>query len=460
MTERAAREEHAIDLSIYKRCFEASFDGVWVTDGQGYTLAINSGCERNYGISASEVVGRHVREVEAAGVFYPSAALLALQQKQRVTVTQRTRSGRVTLVTGNPVLGEQSEVQLVICNSRDITEMLVLREQLQDAQEKVSIYHAELNELRQERLRTEGIVAASPAMDRVLRQVQRIAGVDATALLLGETGVGKNLIARKIHQLSPRSSGPYLELNCGAIPETLLESELFGYEPGAFTGARREGKPGIFELANGGTLLLDEIGELPYKLQVKLLSVLQDARVTRVGGTRERSVDVRVLAATNRSLKELTEQGGFRMDLYYRLNVLTVAVPALRERRDDIYPMVHHFLSEFNRRYRVSKSIRAAAADLLLRYHWPGNVRELANTIERLVIMGEEDVIGPSSLPTEIRSMAPQPMLHACQPLKEQVAEFERQLITDAVTKHGSATRAARALGISQSSALRRLRQK
>ncbi len=245
----------------------------------------------------------------------------------------------------------------------------------------------------------EGIVAADEGMKSVLEQVHKVAPTMASVLIYGESGTGKELVARAVHQLSSRASGPFISVSAGALPETLLESELFGYEKGAFTGATIA-KPGRFEMANGGTLFLDEIGDISPAVQVKLLRVLQERQFERLGGTRTVEVDVRVVAATNRDLQQLIAQGGFREDLFYRLNVVPVHLPPLRKRPGDIPLLVAHFLGKLE---AGSKHISTEALGLLAAYQWPGNIRELENTIERVVILSHDDEIGVADLPSEVR---------------------------------------------------------
>jgi DNA-binding NtrC family response regulator len=249
----------------------------------------------------------------------------------------------------------------------------------------------------------ERIVGTSEATRQLRAHVERLASLDQggdgapPVLITGETGTGKGLVARLIHDLGPRAERPFVEVNCGAIPATLLEAEMFGYERGAFTDARAA-KPGLFEAADGGTLFLDEIGAMPLELQVKLLKVIEDKSVRRVGGLRPRVVDVRIVAATNTDLEQAIRDGAFRADLLYRLKVLTVVLPPLRERPEDVVPLAHHFLTEVSRRYRRPRRLSAAAESRLPQYAWPGNVRELANVIERAVLMHEGDEIGPADL--------------------------------------------------------------
>lgn len=311
---------------------------------------------------------------------------------------------------------------------------------------------AEVERLRQELDRdwdVEGIVAADPSMLAVLETVRRVAPTNATVMLYGESGTGKELVARAIHRLSPRAAKPFVSVSAGALPETLLESELFGYEKGAFTGAMTA-KPGRFEMANGGTLFLDEIGDITLAVQVKLLRVLQERTFERLGGTRTIEVDVRVVAATNRDLQQLIAEGAFREDLFYRLNVVPITIPPLRKRPADIPLLVAHFLEKSG---ATGRKISPEAMQALVSYQWPGNVRELENTIERVAILSRSDVIGLDDLPQEVRAGAPysEPGSRPFALPEEGVdlEELELDLVRQALERSGgNVPKAAKLLGL------------
>ncbi|NPV52112.1 MAG: sigma 54-interacting transcriptional regulator [Firmicutes bacterium] len=311
------------------------------------------------------------------------------------------------------------------------------------------------------------IVAYSVEMGKVLQLADKVASVSSTVLVLGESGTGKEVVARYIHRTGCRKAGPFIKINCGAIPETLLESELFGYETGAFTGAKREGKPGMIELATGGTLFLDEISELPVNLQVKLLQVIQERQLVRIGGIRPIEVDIRIIAATNRDIQAMVREGTFRADLFYRLNVVPVRVPPLRERRDDIVPLIYHFLKRFNRKYQRDICVSEEAKNLMLAYDWPGNVRELENLMERLVVTIDAPAILPCHLPDEIQGEG-RGSAEPCEgtvyvrgilPLKEATEEVERQIIARALERNESTYQIAKLLGVNQSTVVRKIQK-
>ncbi len=297
-----------------------------------------------------------------------------------------------------------------------------------------------------------GIIGRSSAIEQVLLSARKIAPSDSTVLICGETGVGKELIAKTIHLESGRKIKPFVKVNCAAIPETLAESELFGYERGAFTGAVTS-KPGRFELAHEGTIFLDEIGDMPLQLQSRLLTVLQDKSFERVGGVKTIKVDVRIIAATNKDLQADVQAGKFRADLFYRLNVIPLRIPPLRERKDDIVPLLDHFLKKFASRHgKRTKSIQPEVTATLLRHDWPGNIRELENTIERMVLMSDAEVVGPELLPAELRGAAESGVPSGFKErLDDIVCTSEKQMIMDALNKTGqNRTKAAELLGISR----------
>jgi TyrR family helix-turn-helix protein len=305
-------------------------------------------------------------------------------------------------------------------------------------------------------------VIRSASMQRVFDTAMRIARVDSSVLITGESGTGKGLIARLIHEASLRAEGSLIHINCGTIPENLIEAELFGYEKGAFTGAQQQGKAGYFEMAEEGSLFLDEIGELPLALQVKLLHFLETNEVVRVGSTRSRKINARILTATNRDLERMVAEGGFRKDLYFRLKVVPLAIPPLRQRVEDIPPLIHFFLEKFNRKCGVQKTISPAAVDCLRRYPYPGNVRELANLIEQLVVLTPGDRIDLEDLPGVVQHGGREPYELAPngpKRLKQIVQDVERQIIVSALKTHGSLRSAARQLGVDHTTLSRKIKR-
>ncbi|MDP4159223.1 MAG: sigma 54-interacting transcriptional regulator [Bacillota bacterium] len=455
--------------------FKNSFDGIYVADGNGLTLSLNPAIERNYGLSSADLIGKNVQELEREAVFNPSIVLKVLRERKRVTAYQDTRTGKRLMSTGNPIFNEDGEIIRVVCNSTDITELYLLKEQLKEKEEKVRVYENELQLLRQKETNLAGFVFNSAKMHSVFSMVQRISTVDSNVLITGESGTGKEVVAKAVHALSSRSQGPFIKVNSSAIPETLLESELFGYDPGAFTGAQKNGKPGYFELANKGTLFLDEIGEVPLSIQPKLLEAIQDKSIKRIGGTKTVELDFRLIAATNRDLSKMVARGTFREDLFYRLNVLPIQLPPLKERSEDIPLLIHHFLTQFNTKYNLNRQFTSEAIWALCNYEWPGNIRELQNVIERLVVLSENGQIREQDIVVMLPNLAPAPLIVASGKedkmlvkvkfvdseiinLSETLKAVEKELIQDALQKFSSTRKAARQLKISQSALMRRLK--
>jgi transcriptional regulator with PAS, ATPase and Fis domain len=359
-------------------------------------------------------------------------------------------------------MDHRGRIRLVVVNARDISELNRLHAELEESRALKEKYHSELNHLHRSRKISAKIVIRSAAMQRVFDTAMRIARVNSSVLITGESGVGKGLIALLIHEASLRAEGPLIHINCGTIPENLIEAELFGYEKGAFTGAQQQGKAGFFEMAEGGTLFLDEIGELPSALQVKLLHFLETNEVVRIGSTRSRKINARILAATNRNLERMVTEGGFRKDLYFRLKVVPLAIPPLRQRAEDIPPLIHFFLEKFNRKCGVQKSMSAAAVDCLRHYPYPGNIRELANLVEQLVVLTPGDRIDFDDLPAAVRHSVQEPCrLIATNPdnLKQMVQDVERQVIVSALKARGTLRSAAKQLGIDHSTLSRKIKR-
>lgn len=441
-----------------------SYDAIYIVDANGITRKTNDAIERLTGIPKEYYIGKDMRYLEKRGFVDKSVSMEVIKQKKPVTLIQENSRGKVIMMTGSPVFNEQGEVIRVVTNLRDITELNRLRE--------------ELSQLRKFHAKDEPAVVASSAMKQVMDVAGRVAGTDTTVLLLGESGVGKEVVARMVHKNSKQyEKGAFIKVNCGAIPEELLESELFGYESGAFTGANKNGKPGLFELANNGTLFLDEIGELPLNLQVKLLRVLQDQEFHRVGGIKTKKVNVRIIAATNRNLKKMVAEGQFREDLYYRLYVVPIEIPPLRKRTEDILPLVRFFLDKFNRKYQTDKRFTPETLHIFQKYPWPGNIRELANFIERLIVTTTRHEILPEhlSLATDgniaVREDLSSTEHHAANVhvfpdggentgeafgLRQAIEQAECDIFTAAFKKYGSSYEVAKVLKISQSTAIRK----
>ncbi len=438
---------------------ESSYDGIYVSDSEGRTLRLNRAFARFLDRPLESLIGMKTEKLEADRIIYPSLTHLVLKEKRRLTIIQETSSGKKILSTGNPIYDDKGQVSRVVINSRDMKELNRLSRESEEA-EKMRLY-IEQSQDYDDTDPLPKIVSISLQMEKIIQLSLRIASVNTTVLILGESGVGKGLIARFIQENSPRRGKPFVKINCGSIPESLLESELFGYETGAFTGAKREGKPGLIEIADKGTLLLDEIGDLPLNLQVKLLQVLQEQELTRIGGTEPIKVDIRVIAATNKDLKKMVEEGLFREDLYYRLNVVPLVIPPLRERVEDIELLIEYFLSYYNNKHSKSISFDGKVMDVFKNYSWPGNVRELENLVERLTVISEKNRIALSDLPQNIIGKQPNQLItvDGIIPLKKAVELVEAQLLQMAQDQCKTTYEMAELLGVNQSTIVRKLQK-
>jgi PAS domain S-box-containing protein len=436
------------------------YDALAILDSESRILLVNPAFERVMGVKKQDAIGGTVREGHVRDGVDPGASLKVIETRKPQTVIINMGGDRQILSTGIPVFDDQGKIHRIYCNLRDITELRQLKERFEHSQVLVSKYLTELHQASLLQATEEHLVAHSRKMAQLVETVLRMARVEVSILLLGESGVGKELFARMIHRKGPRAeTGAFVKLNCGAIPGDLLESELFGYDPGAFTGASKDGKAGYFEIADKGTLMLDEIGDLPLKLQVKLLSVLQDHEVTRLGGRQSKKVDVRIIAATNKDLRRMMEVGEFREDLFYRLNVVPLSIPALRERREDIPFLIIHFLDIFNKKHGLQVKLSRETIEVLCEHQWPGNVRELANLVERVVVTAEEPIVEPVHLPREYRNPSGKIEIpHYAGSLREQMARYEREFIKDRISRSSTLEEAAHGLGMSLSTLMRRLR--
>ncbi len=486
-------EHHRITIQDLQTIFDNSYDVIYVCDGNGITLRASSACERLWGKKPEELIGRSVYDLEREGVYRPSATRLALERKKKVQIVQETRTGRRLMVVSTPIRNATGEVVRVVNASRDITEIHKLETELQQFKDIVEGYKVELARLQDQSQQKVGQpIYRSPVMEKIMSTLARVASVDSTVLIRGESGVGKEVIADYVHSHSPRFDRPLIKVNCAAIPETLLESELFGYEQGAFTGALKNGKAGLFELANDGTLFLDEIGDMPIELQAKLLRVLQDTQIMRIGGRKPIQINIRIIAATNQDLGASVENGTFRKDLYYRLNVIPVVIPPLRERREDILPLIQAFLTRYATKFGRHIRISEEALAMLEAYQWPGNIRELQNIVERLTVTTDATVVGVEHLPeslvcsvekalitnqstksttttnvlaavdqfgqTTVKSQA-EVEVHRLISLKKAVALVETQLLEMAGERHRTITEMAKALEVDQSTISRKLQK-
>ncbi|MCQ5030979.1 sigma 54-interacting transcriptional regulator [Flavonifractor sp. DFI.6.63] len=452
--------------NIYLDIVNSIYDGVCIYDGQGRPVYANDAHMKYLGFQEDEFWRIDLDTMIRLDPPLVSRAvtLEVLKTKQpRTRMVDYYRTGKSCLVSAMPFYLETGEV-LVTSIIRDVTELLALQRRVEESEALQENYRSRVKELESNYVNPTIARTKSKAMSDIFEKASRIFNITAPVLLGGETGVGKDFFAKYLHENSTME-GPFIKVNCGAIPDNLLESELFGYEAGAFTGANKKGKAGLIELADNGTLYLDEIADLPLALQVKLLGVIQDRQVSRLGGTKSKPINFRIIAATNADLKARIAAGLFRADLYYRLNVISFNLPPLRQRREDIFPLADFFLRELNTEYHKHMFFEPRAIRLLNAYDWPGNIRELKNTLERIVVMINESCITRETLEQNLLSwethsdLSDKPgatLLNTPGELKEKVARFEQAIIAEAIRDYGTLNKAAEALGIDVSTLVRK----
>lgn len=435
---------------FYKIMAENFGDEIFVTNGEGEVIFVNPAAVEVIGRPVYDIVGKHVEELVSENYFKPSVTTEVLKKKKTINMIQTLMDGKTVLVTGVPIFDEEHEnIRMVVSTTKDFEALNHLIETIEDQKEEIS-------NLREFTFESENLITADKESE-IKKMILKIAPLDMPILIQGETGVGKEVAVKAIHKFGHGKDKPLVKINCATIPENLLESELFGYEQGAFTGAEKGGKKGKVELAKNGTLFLDEIGEMPLPLQVKLLDFLQDGSYMRVGGTKRLTVNTRVITATNRDLKQMCMEGSFRKDLFYRINVLPFVIPPLRERPEDIGALSKHFLSICNSKYRQKKILSDVAKARLKGYSWPGNIRELEHVIEHAYIVSDTDVIEEEDL-SLITEQTPEELVshQAIQvkefiPLKEAKREVEKQLVTSAYQIYNSTYKVAEVLDVDQS---------
>lgn len=447
------------EADFYRSILEASHDEIYVSDENGMTLYCNKAFERHYEISRSEIVGRYAWHIMEAGYADTSPIPIVIKTKEELTLEQHTRTGRKILITACPVFDDNKNLKMVVENCRDITEIENMKTTLEQTKKEIQKYKSEIQNLRKKTvISTKDVIFNSQKMKNIISMVDRVSSIDATMLILGESGTGKSHLAKYIHNQSKRRNGPFITINCTTISPSLLESELFGYESGAFTGAKKEGKIGLVELADGGTLFLDEIGEIPIGLQAKFLELLQEKKFTPVGGVKSKIVDVRIISATNQDLLSQVKKKIFREDLYYRLKVVDIMMPPLRERKDDLKSLIEHFLYRYCTEYSMDKLFSSAALEVLYSYSWPGNIRELQNVVLQAVITSPHKEITTLDLPSHIYNSTDNTSITSFLEevsLEDAIEKVEKSLILRAYDALGSSYKVAEALKISQSKAHR-----
>lgn len=440
-------------------------DGIFITDHKGVALWLNDTSTIQLGASRSKLIGKHVDELEKDGFFNPSVTKDVIKKRKTVSKVQESLN-RKYLATGKLVTIPGEKTEYILVQVKDITATVKASLKLKKAEDLLKKYWDELQQIKQKQpkpLSKEFIIGTSKKHEQMMNLINQIAQYDATILLQGETGVGKSLIAEEIHLKSNRSNKPFLQINCGAIPETLLESELFGYKKGAFTGANNSGKIGLVESVDGGTLFLDEIAELPIALQPKVLQLVQHKSFIPIGASEVKKVDIRIIAATNENLFELIEERKFREDLYYRLNVVSIHIPALRERKEDIIQLIYHYFNRFTLKYGKNVTLAEELLVALQQYQWPGNIRELENMMERLVVTATSKIIDSASLPEHVLNLTNDDH-HVTytlngKRLQQYLDNIEKTIIQKAQMEFSSTRKAAQHLGLTQSSYMRRLKK-
>ena len=450
-----------LNAEALKTILDNLYDEVVVVDANDRIIYANKASERHYSVRKKSLVGKKVFEIPSWFNWEPNTLPMVKKTKKRLTVEQTSPLGEKILTTATPVLDDEGGIRIIVYNVRDVAQLESVKQDLALTRELLQEIEKQEGEKRFPLPDCE-MVATDPEMQKLIALAESVAVVDATVLIQGESGTGKGLMAKFIHNKSLRKDAPFLAINCAAIPENLLESELFGYAPGTFTGGHKDGKKGLIELAQGGTLFLDEIGELSPNLQVKFLHVIQEKQFMPIGGREVKLADVRIIAATNRRLIEMIKEGSFREDLYYRLDVISLKIPALRDRPGDIPTLAYTFLRKFDKKYNTSHELSTAFLDTLQDHVWSGNIRELENLMERLTVTVRNPVIDIHHLPgrffepAEVRCRDMFPLNTSLDALKE---EIEKDLIQRAYKRYGSSRKVAASLQISQTKASRLIRK-
>ncbi|MEZ2657089.1 sigma-54 interaction domain-containing protein [Aneurinibacillus aneurinilyticus] len=440
------------EKDMLQTIIDHAYEGVLIVDPKGYILMANEMYADFLGKKLSELIGKHVTEV------IENTRMHIVGQTGKPEIAQMQKINGQEMIASRIPVFNQGEVAAVVGTVmfQQVDDLFALSTKMENLRKELNYYKSELDKRLQAKYSFDTILGTSDELEKVKRLGQRVAKSDTTILLKGESGTGKELFAHAIHRESYRGAGPLIKVNCAAIPDTLLESELFGYKEGSFTGAKKSGKKGKFALAKGGTIFLDEISEMPLLMQVKLLRVLQEKEIEPIGADKPESVDVRIIAATNKDLLSLVEQGKFRHDLYYRLNVVMLDIPPLRERKSDTPLLIEHFLEKLTKETGISvEGIEQEAMDALLSYSWPGNIRELRNVLERALYVKHDSFIAIQDLPAEFLEATPvsEQSGEGAGTLKQAVEQAEALAIRRAIMEaKGDKRIAAKRLGISKSS--------
>ncbi|MDD5168807.1 MAG: sigma 54-interacting transcriptional regulator [Syntrophales bacterium] len=444
-------------VRFYEMVLDDMQNGVMITDPSGKVLFLSKTYGEFLGINPIDAIGRHCREVveNTRMDIVAQTGIAEINQAHRIK-DQDMVVQRIPIKKNGEVIAVFGQVMF-----KDVRDLQNLARKLSILESKVELYEKELISIRSSKYTINNIVGRSEQIVQVKQMALRAALSNAPVLLMGESGTGKELFAHAIHHASERRPYPFIRLNCAAIPKDLLEAELFGYEPGAYTGASNKGKPGKFELANQGSIFLDEISDLPLEMQPKLLRVLEEKEMERIGGNRMSKSDFRLIAATHENLEHLVREGKFRKDLFFRLNVIPIAIPPLRERKDDIPLIVEHLLMNLSKDMGTHiVTIKPAVMEILQNKHWPGNVRELANVLERMLHTVDEDTIDINNLPIFMQNQAKEPVRNRGTLLKGMKEDLEREAMLHAMkAANNNKSEAARLLGIHRTALYKKIKK-
>ncbi len=450
------------NIDVLLNCID---EAILIVDRDANILKYNEAFSRLTDLMGRSLVGMNLRDIVASGMLRESAALKSLEVKKKIDMNLTYETGQTATWTYIPVLDEQGELILTIGTGRDITKLVTLGKKLKITETIISQYEGRNLKMIADTGHVE-IIYSSPVMQQVIRLGWKAAATSSPVLIWGETGVGKEIVADFIHHAGTRSDKPFVAINCASIPDELLEAELFGYEEGSFTGAKRSGRQGLLEEAHEGTLFLDEIGELPMKMQSKLLRFLQGGKFKKIGGNKTQAVDVRILCATNLTMDQLMNSKHFRQDLFYRIAVIPIFIPPLRDRPEDILPLIRHFIQIFNAKYKTDIKIPAKLMNRLCVYEWPGNVRELKNVIERMAIVYASQELDEDDLESILNINPHEKNVHNDSRITgltglgvpSSLKKAEADIIRQAYKTTGSVVKAAKSLGIDPSTIYRKLK--
>lgn len=444
---------------FYKDVLDNLYDGILISDKEGNVIYINEQYTNITGLTKDVILNKNLQDLMDKGIINKSVSLDVIETGKAYSLINKYYTGREAFTNAVP-LKVNGEIVAAVNATRDLDVLLEMRDLAVGSNTgqmrlEVTSLHKLLNQ-------HDDIIAMSPAMQETIADGQKAAPYDTTVLITGESGTGKEVVARYIHNNSHRKNQAFIRVNCAAIPSELFESELFGYEKGAFTGARDSGKIGMFELADKGTILLDEIGELPLEMQSKLLRVIQEQEVQRIGGSELIPIDVRILTSTNRNLLEAVKNGEFREDLYYRINVFPIRISPLREREEDIEPLINHFLGKLNKKYHTTVTLDRDALHALESYTFPGNVRELENIIEYLYVLSKDTIkveTIPGKILTKIMMSSGNKTFNEKRNLNDLMNLYEKTIIEDIIANYKTLEKASSILGIHPSTLSRKMKK-